>query len=141
MKKTLTVMAIIAFITCFISISIGQTPDKKSQKAREKLQEAQKDSINPILEQLKKESAIKFASNEKSMASYKTSIVNEKKKAKANDEKKLANLEQKNSYLKTKLNDYKIVGKENWAIFKAGFNQDMDALTKALSDLTSQNAK
>ncbi len=136
MKKTILALAITILITGVISTSNGQEPDKRSEKARTKLQAAQKDSITPYYETFKKESEIKFKSNEGSIAEFKASIVNERRRIKSKDESKVADLEQKNNYLKKKLEDYKIEGKENWTIFKAGFNQDMDNLSKSLSDLS-----
>lgn len=129
-------MAIIAFVAGTISTSYGQEPDKRSEKARTKLQAAQKDSVTTVYETLKKESEIRFNKNEGSIAEFKASIVNEKRKIRSKDESKVADLEQKNNYLKKKLKDYKVEGKENWTIFKAGFNQDMDNLNKSLNDLS-----
>jgi hypothetical protein len=37
------------------------------------------------------------------------------------------------------LEEYKNDGKITWADFKAGFNNDMDKLGKAVKDLTSDN--
>ncbi|MGD0709612.1 MAG: hypothetical protein ABR968_00375 [Bacteroidales bacterium] len=136
MKKTILTMAIIAFVAGTISTSYGQEPDKRSEKARTKLQAAQKDSVTTVYETLKKESEIRFNKNEGSIAEFKASIVNEKRKIRSKDESKVADLEQKNNYLKKKLKDYKVEGKENWTIFKAGFNQDMDNLNKSLNDLS-----
>jgi hypothetical protein len=136
MKRIILTIAIIAFVAGTISTSYGQEPDKRSEKARTKLQAAQKDSITTVYETLKKESEIRFNKNEGSIAEFKASIVNEKKKIRSKDESKVADLEQKNNNLKKKLNDYKVEGKENWTIFKAGFNQDMDNLNKSLNDLS-----
>jgi hypothetical protein len=141
MKKLILTMAIITFIAGTISTSYGQEPDKRSEKARTKLQAAQKDSINPFYETFKKESEIKFKNNDGNIAEFKASIVNERRRIKSKDESKVADLEQKNNYLKKKLEDYKVEGKENWVIFKAGFNQDMDNLSKSLNDLSVKKGK
>jgi len=129
-------MAIIALMVGTISISYGQEPDKRSEKAREKLQKAQNDSIASVYQKFKTESEVKFKNDNENIAVSKARIANEKNKLKTKDEKKLTELQQKNTYLKKKLDDYKIDGKEKWDIFKAGFSQDMDDLSKALTDLT-----
>jgi hypothetical protein len=136
MKKIILTLAIIAFMVGTISISYGQEPDKRSEKAREKLQKAQNDSIALVYQKLKTESEVKFKNNNENIAVSKARIANEKNKIKTKDENKLTELQQKNTYLKKKLDDYKIDGKEKWDIFKAGFSQDMDDLSKALTDLT-----
>ena len=93
-----------------ISTSYGQEPDKKSEKARENLKEAksdvvdakldlkeaQKDSVSDF-QQFKKESDDKIKDNEKSIADFRAKIANDKKEEKAKYEKKLAELEQKNT--------------------------------------------
>ena len=56
-------------------------------------------------------------------------------------EKKIDELEQKNSELKKRLDDYKADGKEKWEKFKAEFSHDMDELGKAFKDLTVKNVK
>ena len=50
-------------------------------------------------------------------------------------------MEQKNTDLKRRLDDYKQDGKENWEKFKIEFNRDMDELGKAFKDLTVKNVK
>lgn len=55
------------------------------------------------------------------------------------NEKKLAELEQKNKALKEKLAEYKEDGNEQRKSFKTEFNHDMKELGKAFSDLTVNN--
>lgn len=52
--------------------------------------------------------------------------------------KKIANLEQKNKDLKSKLETYE-TNQSDWEQFKREFNHDMDALGKAFKDLTVNN--
>ena len=59
------------------------------------------------------------------------------KKDKAKYEKKLAELEQENSDMKKKLEDYKEEGKDNWRKFQTEFSHDMDKLGKEIKDLTA----
>ena len=54
--------------------------------------------------------------------------------AKADYHNKIMELEQKNSDMKKKLDDYKTEGKQKWEIFKTEFSHDMDELGKAFND-------
>lgn len=139
-------MAIIAFMAS--AISYGQETDKKSSKARENVKEAQKDEASSkkdlkeaqkdsvAQQKFKKDSEKKFEANEKSIANLKVKIAKEKKASRAKYEKQLAGLEQKNTDLKKKLDDYNAEGKEKWAAFKTGFERDMDKLGKDLKGFT-----
>ena len=53
--------------------------------------------------------------------------------------RKISDLEQKNTDMKKKLDEYGMEGKDKWDAFKAEFNHDMDELGKALKDLTVDN--
>jgi hypothetical protein len=88
------------------------------------------------IDNLKKVSAEKTTANDKIIADFRTRIELQKYAAKADYEKKLAKLEQKNSDLKKKMDDYKEQGKENWEKFKTDFNNNLDELTKAFKELT-----
>jgi hypothetical protein len=61
------------------------------------------------------------------------------KSIKIKNEKKLAELEQKDRELKERLTDYKEVENEQWKSFQTEFNTDMKELGKAFSDLTVNN--
>jgi septal ring factor EnvC (AmiA/AmiB activator) len=76
---------------------------------------------------------------EKNIAEFKARIAKEKKENRADYEKKLIELENKNSDLKKKLADYKDDGQDKWISFKAEFNRDIDELGKAFKDLTVEN--
>jgi len=93
------------------------------------------------IQQFKNESEAIISANEKNIAELKIKIAKEKKENKASYEKKLAELEQKNSDLRKKLNEYKAEGEDDWNIFKAEFSHDMDELGKAFKDLTVNNVK
>ena len=90
---------------------------KKIESARDNLQDARENvveannelslALNDSIQQFKKESKEKISSYEKTIAEFKIKIANAKKENKAQYEKKLAWLEQKNSDMKKKLEDYK----------------------------------
>ncbi len=146
MKKTILKVAAITF-TVGAFLTGCNTPSEKVVNAEENVTEASKDldkankEYVEDIESCKKETAEKIEVNNKSIAEFKTRIEHEKKTAKADYNKKIAELEQKNTDMKNKMDDYKADGKENWEKFKKEFNHDMDELGTAFKDLTVKNVK
>jgi rubrerythrin len=149
MKKTILTFAVTLLMAGSILTSYGQEPDRKSEKARENLKEAKQDEIaaKKDLKEAQKDSASeyqqfkidenkKIQSNDKNIADFKVRIAKKKKENRAQYEKKLSVLEQKNTDLKKRLNDFKDNGKDNWASFKREFNHDMEQLGKSLKNFT-----
>ena len=71
---------------------------------------------------------------EKEITDLKIKIAEEKKTEKSKYEQKLAQLEQKNEMLKTKIIDYKDKQIDNWDAKQLEFRKDMDDLGNAISD-------
>jgi hypothetical protein len=69
---------------------------------------------------------------EKIISVLKVRIASKTKENIVEDEKTLAELEQKEKALKKKLETYEDAGIELWYFFKFKFNHDMDKLRKAL---------
>lgn len=146
MKKSILVIAASTFITGAILTSCN-TSAEKVENAQNNVTEANKDldkankEYLADIENYKKETADKIAANDQSITEFNVRIENEKKEAKADYKKKIAELEQKNSDMKKKMDDYKAEGKEKWEIFKTEFSHDMDELGNAFKDLTVKNVK
>ena len=146
MKKLILALAVFAIITGAILTSCN-TPAEKVKDAQTNVTQANKDldaankEYLADIENYRKETADKITANDKSIVEFKARIEHEKKATKAEYNKKLTELEQKNSDLKKKLDDYKSDGKEKWETFKAEFSHDMDELGKAFKDLTVNNVK
>lgn len=87
------------------------------------------------------QTAARTEANNKSIAEFNARTSNEKKELQAEYQKKIAELEQKNSDMKKRMDEYKADSKEQWDAFKAEFNRDMDELGIALKDLTVKNNK
>ena len=66
---------------------------------------------------------------------------NEKQDAKEDYKKKINELEQKNSDIKKRMDDYKAGSKEEWEKFKSEFNHDMQELGQAFLDFNIRNIK
>jgi hypothetical protein len=71
------------------------------------------------------------------MAEFEKRIATEKKDAKTDYKKKIAELEKKNTDMKKRMDDYKAKGKEEWEFFKTDFNKSMDELGQSVKDLTA----
>ena len=119
------------------------------EKAREKVQDAEEQvvvanqelnqTLNDSIQLFKKEYGEIIVSYEQSIAEFKAKIADEKEENRIGLEKKLAMLEQKSEDMKTKLEEYKEEGEDNWTSFKNEFNHDMEELGTAFKDLTKNN--
>lgn len=145
MKKTILTMAAVAFFAVTATTAFGQNTDKRSDKAREDLTEAkqdlkvaQQDSVTDY-QNFKRESEATFIKNEKSLADWKVKVSQSDVNRRAEYEKNLAKLNQKNVDLKKRMVDYKHNGETKWSSFKTEFNNDMDDFGKELKDFTIDN--
>jgi len=140
MKKTGLIIMISFFILAIMIIGC-QSSAEKVQKAKDKVQEAKSDlekaRFDSITEyqQFRKEAEEKIAAQEKIISDFRIRIANEKLENKAIYEKKLAELEQKNTDMKKTLENYIEQGQNNWQLFKTEFNRDMNKLGEAFNDL------
>jgi cell shape-determining protein MreC len=147
MKNSNFTFAVLMLLVVFAIFSGCESSSKKVDnaqndvtKANEALDEANAEYLADI-EVYRKEKTDLIAFNDSSIVALKSKIAKEKKEVKADYEKKIAELEQKNRDLKTKMGEYKDEGKERWESFKREFNHDMEELGIALKDLTVNNKK
>lgn len=146
MKKSILALAASTLIIGSIATSCN-TPAEKVEKAQTNVQEANQDlekandAYKLEIESYRKETADKIAANDKSIADFNLRIENQKQDAKVEYKKQIAELEQKNSDMKKKMDDYKADSKVQWEIFKTEFSHDMDELGKAFKGLTIKNNK
>ena len=146
MKKSFLILAAGAFITGAF-LSSCNSPSKRVENTENRVQEANQDSNKANEEYLadvesyRKEAAEKIATNNRSIAEFNAIIENEKLDAKADYKKKVAALQQKNSDMKKKMDDYKAKGINKWKEFKIEFNHDTEEIGKAFKDLTVENVR
>eukprot|EP01035_Chromulina_nebulosa_P004934 gene4934-6703_t len=88
------------------------------EKANRELEQANKDYIADI-EAYKKETNEKILANDRTLSEFNTRIEAEKTAVKKDYTKKIAELDQKNSDMKKRLDEYTLEGKDKWEIFKA----------------------
>lgn len=145
MKKTILTMAAVALFAVTATTSFGQNTDKKSDKAREDLTEArqdlnaaQQDSVADY-QNFKRDTEARFLKNEKSLADWKVKVAQSDVNRRAEYEKNLGTLNQRNVELRKRMVDYKQNGDTKWSSFKTEFNNDMDDFGKELKDFTIDN--
>jgi F0F1-type ATP synthase membrane subunit b/b' len=146
MKKTILKLTASAFIAGAILTSCS-TSAEKVENAQKNVNEANKDLDNANQEYLvdienyRKETSNMIVANEQQLAEFKVKIEHEKKVARTEYRKQIAELEQKNNDMKIKMSNYNEGGKEKWEKFKTEFSHDMDELGQAFKDLTVNNVK
>jgi len=146
MRKTIFTLAVMACTVLTFSTSFGQEPDKKTEKAKENLQDAKvevavaKQDLNEAqtseITAFRTESEMKIKKNEESISDLKIRILKNNDKEIAAYQVRVGELEQKNINLQKELTNYVFAGREEWVAFKTTFNYNMDELTKALKDFT-----
>ncbi|MBN1927383.1 MAG: hypothetical protein JW798_16225 [Prolixibacteraceae bacterium] len=145
MKKPIFTWMLIA--SAFImTTTVGQEPDKKTEKAKEDLQEQKLDVV--VAKQdltdaqhadyisFREESDMKIKKNQESINDLKIKVLKNDEKFRTDNQKRISVLEQKNVNLQKEMNEYVNESPEEWEAFKTRFNQDMDDLVKALKDFT-----
>jgi hypothetical protein len=147
MKNSISTLAVSILLVAFALFSGCQSSEKKVDEAQEDVTEANKalDEANAEyladVEAYRREKADVIAANDSSILALKLKIANEKKDVKADYDKKITELEQKNRDLKMKMDNYNDEGKEKWESFKREFNHDMDELGNALKGITVNDKK
>jgi hypothetical protein len=155
MKKLIYVLAASTALLAGAGLSsCSTTPAEKVSMAQKDVNEANKDvseankdlddankAYLADIESYRRETAMKIEANDKSVAEFKARVENEKKEAKQNYQRQIADLERKNSDMKKKLDEYKSEGKEKWEKFKTEFNHDMDDLGTAFRGFSVKSSK
>ena len=138
LKSSVVMLVLLAFYQVGCNSSTKNLEDAKTEsvKAETELKIAEKEYLEDLRE-YRISKANEILENEKRIAEYKALKV--ENKVEINE--KINAIEKKNNELKTKMENYKDDGEENWKTFKSEFNRDMDELGKALKDLTIKNNK
>ncbi len=138
MKKIILSLSVILFIT----ISCN-TPEQKVEKAEKNVKEADRklDVANANymkdIEVYRVETGKRIIENTQSISDFNARIATKKQDAKDEYNRKIAELSQKNTDLKKRLEDYNADGDEKWQVFKNEFNAEMYALGNSLRTLTT----
>lgn len=107
-------------------------------KETQELQDAQRDYAAE-LESFRLEGIQKIDDNKLAIADFNTRIEKEKAEVRDKYKKDIAELDQKNSDLKLKIESFQAESLESWDNFKTEFNRDLSNLGTAFADLTKDN--
>ena len=146
MKRSIMTTVAFTFITGAIFMGCNSPAEKVENaqdnvvKANLALDKANEEYVEDI-ENYRKETADKILFNNQSIAEFKARIEHEKRDARYDYNKKIANLEKKNSDMQKRMNDYREEGKEKWELFKADFNRSMDEMGEELKELNQKTQK
>jgi chromosome segregation ATPase len=141
-----TVLTGIIFPSCQSSVQKEKVAQAKVQNAKEKLRVAE-DEANAVAQQVAKDRAwelfksdagIKIRKNELLIEDFKVKMKTTGKTLKAQYEKRIAVLEQKNKELKTRMDAYE-KNQSDWESFKRQFNIDLEKLGKALKNIEAES--
>ena len=145
MEKSIKVLAVSVLLLGLGLISCS-TPEEKVEDAQDNVEEANKeleDSKEYLweVENYKAQQAAQIEENERSIAEFNARIDSQKKEAREDYKKKIAELERKNTDMKKRIDDFNSDNKAGWERFKEEFNHDMEQLGDALRDLGKDNKK
>jgi hypothetical protein len=135
-----TLLLALSLIGCNTASEKVENAKKDVAEANIALTKAEADYATDI-EKFRKETDERILANQKNLDEFNARISRQKKDAQLDYKNKIAALEQKNTDMKKKIDDYKAAGKENWEKFKLEFNKDMSDLGKAFSSLTDKNLR
>jgi DNA anti-recombination protein RmuC len=147
MKKPIILFIVLSVLSTVLLISRCSSTAEKVTDAQDKVTAAHQDldranaEYVADMEKYRRETAAEIAVNNQSIAAFNKRIETEKNEAKADYRNKITRLEQKNTDMKKRLDDYKADGKDNWKAFKTEFNHDMAELGQAFKDFTVSNVK
>ena len=143
MKKTMFIIAVAMFVSgavftgCQSNATKVENANDKVDAAKDKVETAQKEldkAISDSIRQFKKESENKIMAFDNKIAEIKVKIAKENREARANDERRLASLEQQNREMRQNLEDFNEARAKDWDSFRAKFRKDMEEQGKAFRD-------
>lgn len=136
-------VASVVLVGCNFSIEQkAETLEKAKANVEEATQDldiARQDSAEYA--DYKIESEKRLRENELLIADMKDKVNSERKQSMANYKNQLDSLDKENAQLRNNMHTYNSQGKANWESFKKGFNKELDALGKAISQLAERNTK
>jgi type I site-specific restriction-modification system R (restriction) subunit len=138
-RPVITLVIIFMAVAIFTNWKSSNKEEEAQQKiinakvAEVKANQEMISSITDSINQLKKESIEKTKSYDKKIVAIKANIRNDKKQATIKNEKKLAELEQKNNDMIKRLSNYTESGTENLELFRYEMGREMNELGKSLT--------
>lgn len=143
MNRSLIVLA----ATALLAVFIAQGCDRESedlQRAETSVIEAERDleiaqsEIEADIGVYRQEIGNKIKENNVTIADIKEKIQDEEAEIKAAHEVRIASLENTNSDMKRKMDNFRFTNRDNWDDFKDDFSVSMDDLGDSLNDFFSE---
>lgn len=139
---TTTVIAGIIFTSCQSSVQKEKVAQAKVQNAKEKLRVAEDEAIaaaqqvakDRAWQLFKTDAGVKIRNNELLIEELKVKMKTTGKTLRAQYEKRIIALEQKNKELKTRMDAYE-KNQSDWESFKRQFTSDLEKLGRALKNI------
>ncbi len=129
-----------AMMACRSTVSKKEEAAEKLQVAKNNFDSAQKQYNNEVIT-YRRESAEKMTSNAKNLNTFKTELQERRDQARIDYQKRIAILEQENTELETRMDNFKDSSKADWKQFKEKFDNDLNKLEKSVKDLTAKHKK
>jgi len=139
MKNLKKVITISFMIIGVMLIGCFENSEKSKQDIKENIKENEAYKLE--MDEYRFRIAEQITTNENSIIAFRSRIANQKKEARADYEKKINDLNNKNTDLKMRLDAFNADNKESWELFKVEFGRDMDELGNALRDFTINSQK
>jgi peptidoglycan hydrolase CwlO-like protein len=138
MKTKKIIVAAMASMAGVI-LSSCQSKEHKLEKAQENVVDANED-LRKAQREFREEQENVLTENERDIERYRVNIKDSKEELRADMERRIDSLQQKNKELRVRLNeDYD--NNERWESFKREFNHDMERLKESLRTVGKDNVK
>ena len=144
MKKLHLIISCTAILTSVIFIACGSS--SKNSKNAQKSALIKTQNLYTVNEKLtaeyrtyNEETASKISDNEKMIIYFKSKFTYMNSEDKASYEQRIIELGKKNNYMKEKMKEFSLEGKENWSDFKSEFNHEMNELENAIRSQAGKN--
>jgi dynactin complex subunit len=139
MKNIKKVITVSFMIISVMLIGCFENSEKSKQDIKENIKENEDYKLE--MDEYRFRITEQITTNENSIIAFRSRIANQKKEARADYEKKINDLNNKNTDLKMRLDAFNADNKESWELFKVEFGRDMDELGNALHDFTINSQK
>jgi dynactin complex subunit len=139
MKNLKKVITISFMVIGVMLIGCFENSEKSKQDIKENIKENEAYKLE--MDEYRFRITEQITTNENSIIAFRSRIANQKKEARADYEKKINDLNNKNTDLKMRLDAFNADNKESWELFKVEFGRDMDELGNALHDFTINSQK
>lgn len=135
---TLAIAAALIMTSCNSPAEKVENSQSDVTEAKQDLKEANAQYKRDV-EDYRVKSRDRINANNERIAEHRTRISNYKKEEKAQYEKQIELLEQKNDKLKERLEDYEANTEDGWEKFKTEFSNDMNELGSAIKGFGSDD--